>query len=101
MTSGAPPSSTLRCALSAQITPCHGRSIARRPTTLAPVPLKTGKTVASVAEVLLHGGLQPRGRLVGAVGRGVAVVDGGDGVQRLGQDGGVVVAREGSHGARR
>ena len=42
-------------------------------------------------------GLQPRGGLVGAVGGGVAVVDGGDGVQRLGQDGGVVVAREGSH----
>ena len=44
--SGAPPSSTLRCALSAQTTPCHGRSIARSPTTFAAVPLKTGKPTA-------------------------------------------------------
>ena len=47
MISGAPHSSTFRCALSAQITPCHGRSIERRPTTFAPVPLKTGKATAS------------------------------------------------------
>ena len=46
-TSGAPHSSTFRCAESAQITPCHGRNIARNPTTFAPVPLKTGNTDAS------------------------------------------------------
>ena len=46
-------------------------------------------------------GLQPRGPLVGAIRRGVTVVGGSDGIQRFGQDGGVVVAREGSHGARR
>ena len=54
-----------------------------------------------LAEVALDDGLQPRGPLVGAVGDGVAVVGGGDGIQRFRQDGGVVVAREGSHGARR
>ena len=43
ITSGAPPSSTFRWAVSAHTTPCHGRSIERSPTTFAPVPLNTGK----------------------------------------------------------
>jgi hypothetical protein len=53
------------------------------------------------AEVRLDRGLQARRPLVGAVGDGVALVGGGDRLQGLGQYGGVVVAGEGTHGARR
>ena len=44
--SGAPPSSTLMCALAAQITDSQRLVIDCRLMTLAPVPLKTGKTSA-------------------------------------------------------
>ncbi len=50
--SGAPPSSTLMCALSAHTTACHGRHIARRMQTFAPVPFHTRNDWACVAEVL-------------------------------------------------
>ncbi len=45
--SGAPHSSTFRCAVSAQITASNGRHAARSETTLAPVPLNTKNTRAS------------------------------------------------------
>ena len=51
MRSGAPPSSTLRCAVSAQTTPSHGWHIARSAMTFAPVPLKTKKRLGVVAEL--------------------------------------------------
>ena len=63
--------------------------------------VEDGEGDGVVTEVRADGGLQPRGPLVGAIRGGVTVVGGGDGIQRFGQDGGVVVAREGSHGARR
>ena len=97
--SGAPHSSTLRCALSAQINACCGRSIAASPTTLAPVPLNTGND-RGVAESPRRPPAAARPR-VRAVGRRVAVVGGGDRLHRLGQYGGVVVAGESTHGARR
>jgi hypothetical protein len=53
------------------------------------------------AERLAHARAQPRGHLVGAIGDGVPVVGGGDRRQRLGQDGGIVVTREGTHARRR
>lgn len=46
MRSGAPPSSTLMCADSAQITEPQRSVSAWRATTLAPVPLKTGNASA-------------------------------------------------------
>ncbi len=44
--SGAPPSSTWMCAVSAQITAPQRGSMDWRPTTLAPVPLNIGHTDA-------------------------------------------------------
>ena len=52
--SGAPFSSVLMCAVSAQITAPQRGSIDCSDSTFAPVPLKTGKTSTSVAEVLGH-----------------------------------------------
>src|SRR5699024_1525003 len=46
MRSGAPPSSTLMCAVAAQITAPQRGNNACKPTTFAPVPLKTGYAVA-------------------------------------------------------
>ena len=99
--SGAPPSSTFRCALSAQIDALPRAQHRAQADDVRAGAVEDREGGGVVAEVALDHGLEARGGLVGAVGDGVAVVDGGDGVQRLGQDGGVVVAREGSHGARR
>lgn len=46
--SGAPPSSTWMCAVSAQITAPQRGSMAWSPTTFAPVPLNIGHAVASL-----------------------------------------------------
>ena len=49
--SGAPHSSTFRCAVSAQMTPSNRRHAARSETTLAPVPLNTKNALASAPNV--------------------------------------------------
>ena len=92
--SGAPPSSVLMWAVSAQTTaPQRGRS-AWRATTLAPVPLKTGHVTAPAPTWPGDDVLQPRRVGVLAVGDLVAAVGLGERREHLGVQAGVVVGRE-------
>ena len=100
MRSGAPPSSTLTWAVSAQMTASHGRHTARIDTTLAPEPLKTSKRLRPLAEVAAQHLERPRGPRIGPVGDGVAVV----GLRHRGQHvwvrACVIVGGEGLHRCR-
>ncbi len=92
--SGAPHSSTFRCAVSAQITASCGLVSASSERTFAPVPLKTKNGSRIGAEVAAEHLGRALGPGVGAVGAGVALVGAGDRLDHLGVGAGVVVGGE-------
>ena len=68
---------------------------------VGPRPVEGQEAAGTVAEVLAHPALEARRPLVGTVGARVAVVGRRDGLEHLGQSGGVVVGVEvGAHGER-